>query len=88
LAASASPEAPDCTDATFCLVINAGSADRTVKLAPLAPAAIWRVVVDTALPEPFVTRGPRVPGGGSVRVSGRSLVLLKDSPAVVPVKLA
>jgi isoamylase len=70
------PRGEEVSDDSYLAWFHAGAEDLQAQV-PGAPVATeYEVVLDTALPDPFAA-GARLPAGGTLRLTGRSVVVLR-----------
>jgi glycogen operon protein len=70
------PRGEPVEDDSYLVWFHAGAEATDVQLPGTPVATGYEVVLDTALPDPFAA-GDRLPGGGTVRLTGRSVVVLR-----------
>jgi glycogen operon protein len=70
------PRGEEVVDDSYLVWFHAAAQDVDVHLPGTPVATRYEVVLDTALPDPFAA-GERVPAGGTRRLTGRSVVVLR-----------
>jgi glycogen operon protein len=66
-------------DATFFVLFHGDPEDAEATI-PVPRAGRWRLVLDTAAGDPFPDTGELIPGGATIPIAARSVVVLQQEP--------